>query len=65
MRFLWKNLVYARVLKQELSDATPTFRKARPLPYAMKKKVENELNRLEQKGIITKVCSSCCSSSEA
>ena len=37
------------------SDATPTFRKARPLPYAMKKKVENELDRLQQKGIITPV----------
>ena len=37
------------------SDATPTFRKARPLPYAMKKKVENEHDRLEQKGIITPV----------
>eukprot|EP00795_Rhopilema_esculentum_P016067 gene16067-7417_t len=37
------------------SDATPTFRKARPLPYAMKKKVENELDGLEKKGIITQV----------
>ena len=37
------------------SDATPTFRKTRPLPYAMKKKVENEVDRLEQKGIFTPV----------
>ena len=49
------------------SDATPTFRKARPLPYAMKKKVENELDRLQQKGIsaVLRLGSSCCSSSEA
>ena len=37
------------------SDATPIFHKARPLPYAMKKKDENELDRLEKKGIITPV----------
>ena len=37
------------------SDATPIVRKARPLTFAMKKKVENELDRLEQKGIIKPV----------
>ena len=37
------------------SDATPTFHKARPLPFAMKKKVENEFDRLQQEGIITPV----------
>ena len=37
------------------SNALPTFRKTRPLPYAMKKKVENQLDHLEQKGFITPV----------
>ena len=59
MKFLWKKLDYVRdYVKARInmkSDATPTFRKAFPLPYAMKKKVENELDRLQQKGIITPV----------
>ena len=37
------------------NGTVPIFRKARPLPYAMKKRVENELNGLEQKGIIAQV----------
>eukprot|EP00794_Sanderia_malayensis_P014513 gene14513-16019_t len=37
------------------NDATTTFRKARPLPYAKKKNIEDEVDRLEQKGIITLV----------
>ena len=33
-------------------DAIPRFHKARPVPYAMKQKVEDELNRLQESGII-------------
>ena len=36
-------------------DATPRFHKARPVPYAMKEKVEDELKRLQETGIIEPV----------
>lgn len=36
-------------------DATPKFHKARPLPFAMKEKVEKELERLEKDSIISPV----------
>ena len=37
---------------------TPKFCRARQVPYAMKEKVEKELDRLEQDGIITRVAHS-------
>ena len=37
------------------SEAIPRFSKATPIPYALKKKVENELDRLQQEGIIESV----------
>jgi hypothetical protein len=36
-------------------DAKPVFTTARPLLYAMRPKVEKELDRLEQEGVIFKV----------
>ncbi len=36
-------------------DATPRFLKARPLPYAIKGKVDKELDTMESTGVISKV----------
>ena len=36
---------------QVREDAQPIFLKARPVPYALKEKVEQELQRLEDEGI--------------
>ena len=40
---------------QAREDAQPIFLKARPVPYALKEKVEQELQRLEEEGIFYKV----------
>ena len=36
-------------------DAVPKFRKTRPVPYAMKGKIEEELKRLQEEGAIESV----------
>ena len=36
-------------------DAVPKFRKTRPVPYAMKGKIEEELSRLQEEGTIESV----------
>ena len=43
---------------QVREDAQPILLKARPVPYALKEKVEQELQRLEEEGIIYKVSQS-------
>ena len=43
---------------QVREGAQPIFLKARPVPYALKEKVEQELQRLEDEGIIYKVSQS-------
>ena len=43
---------------QVREGAQPLFVKARPVPYALKEKVEQELQRLEDEGIIYKVSQS-------
>ena len=45
----------AKARLQLKDDASPRFLKARPLPYAMRPKVEAELDRLEGLGIVSKV----------
>ena len=39
-------------------NVAPVFMRARPIPYAMRSKVEQEVNRLEHEGVITKTTSS-------
>ena len=40
------------------ADSKPVYHKARPVPYALKPRIEEELSRLEKLGIIEKVSSS-------
>lgn len=60
--------VYISVFKEELGtykfetvdlplkgEVIPIFRKPRPLPFAFKEKVEKELEKLEQAGVIEKI----------
>ena len=37
------------------SDARPIFKKPRPVPFAIKEKIERELDELESNGVITKI----------
>ena len=37
------------------SEAIPRFFKARPIPYALNEEVENDLDRLQQDGILEPV----------
>ena len=36
-------------------DATPRFVKARPVPYTMRPKIERELEKLQQVGVLSPV----------
>lgn len=36
-------------------DAQPKFLKARPLPYAVREKVDLELKQMEQNGVLTRI----------
>ena len=54
----WDELGLVRGLKVKLhvkDSAKPRFYKARPVPYALRDKVEAELVRLEKSGVIEKV----------
>ena len=46
------NITAAFHLKEQ---AAPRFCNARPVPYALGRKIEDELNRLQQEGIIEPV----------
>ena len=45
----------SKVELKVMQDAKPVFLKPRPIPFALKEKVSEELDNLEKKGIITKV----------
>ncbi|KAG8175310.1 hypothetical protein JTE90_008319 [Oedothorax gibbosus] len=58
MPFLWEGVGAIKDVKVHLTlkpDAVPKIFKARPVPYALRKKVDEELDRLLEKGIIEPV----------
>ena len=50
----WGTLKGIKVHLNVKLDCTPKFMKARPVSFAVKSKVEAELERLQKEGIITK-----------
>ena len=58
MCLLWRMSLLSMKPIQVREGAQPPFLKARPVPYALKEKVEQELQRLEDEGIIYKVSQS-------
>lgn len=49
---------YEKVTLQTKPDIVPIFRKPRPIAFVFKDKIEEELNRLEREGVISKVLNS-------
>ena len=56
---LFDNTVVGKIeglqVQLHVNDSKPIFKKARPVPYAIRTKYEESLNKLEEQGIIEKV----------